>query len=199
MVGHTGDCFAKVKTETSAEGSMHSDHRGDENNSNKSGGDALESANSRNVGGVCSTDGRIWPSKPDPRNLGIGHNRIWAKADKVDSKLSMIKDHVTLRLTSGKSWIVIPTRKEWGKNWPHELRKGHIWFTDGVCNQWGTGAGICIYQSKIRWHISLGQDATAFQAGAAAILDCAISCLGKRLVKEQTTICFDSQVGQLQL
>ncbi len=48
--------------------------------------------------------------KPDPRNLGIGHNRIWAKADKVESKFSMIKD------TFDKHWIVIPTREEWWKN-----------------------------------------------------------------------------------
>ncbi len=53
---------------------------------------------------------------PDPRNLGIGHNRIWAKADKVDNKFNMIKDHVTLRCTYGKYRIVISTREEWGKN-----------------------------------------------------------------------------------
>ncbi len=47
MVGHNGDCFGKVQTGTSAEGSMHSDHKGDENNPNKSVGDARESANSR--------------------------------------------------------------------------------------------------------------------------------------------------------
>ncbi len=29
--------------------------------------------------------------RPAPRNLGIGHNRIWAKANKVDSRFSMIK------------------------------------------------------------------------------------------------------------
>ncbi len=45
---------------------------------------------------------------PDPRNLGIGHDQIRAKADKVDNKFSMIKDLVTLRSTFGKSQIVIP-------------------------------------------------------------------------------------------
>ncbi len=34
--------------------------------------------------------------RPDQRNLGIRHNRIWAKMDKVDSKSCMIKDHITL-------------------------------------------------------------------------------------------------------
>ncbi len=90
MVGYNGDYCGKVQTGTSAEGSMHSDHRGDENNSNKNV-DVVGSANSRNVGGVCSTGGRICPMKPDPRNLGIGHNQIWAKAGKVDSKFSMIR------------------------------------------------------------------------------------------------------------
>ncbi len=59
----------------------------------------------------------------------------------------------------------------------------------------GTGAGICKYQREIQWHISLGQDVTAFQADVAAILDCVTSCLRKRLVKEQTTICTDSKVA----
>ncbi len=44
--------------------------------------------------------------RPDPRNLGIEHNRIWAKTDKMDSKFCMIKDHVTLRRTYSKYRIV---------------------------------------------------------------------------------------------
>ncbi len=27
------------------------------------------------------------------KNLGVGHNQIWVKADKMDNKFSMIKDH----------------------------------------------------------------------------------------------------------
>ncbi len=54
----------------------------------------------------------VYPlSRPDPRNLGIGHNRIWAKADKVDNKFSMIRDHVTLPHSFSKYWIVILTRR----------------------------------------------------------------------------------------
>ncbi len=34
-----------------------------------------------------------------------------------------------------------------------------------------------------------------FEARVAAILDCVPHCLRKRLVKEQTTICFDRQVA----
>ncbi len=30
--------------------------------------------------------------RPNPKNLGIGHNWIWAKADKMDNEFSMIKD-----------------------------------------------------------------------------------------------------------
>ncbi len=135
MVGHNGDCLGKVQTGTSVEGSTHSDHIDDENNSNKSVGDALRSANSRNVGKVSSTGRCIWPTKPDLRNLGIGHNRIRVKADKVDSKFSMMTDHITLRRTFGKYRIVILTREEWGKNWANQQRKGHFWFIDGACNQ----------------------------------------------------------------
>ncbi len=49
--------------------------------------------------------------RPDPKNLGIGHNRIWVKAGQMD-KFSMIKDHVTLRHAFGKYQMVIPTREE---------------------------------------------------------------------------------------
>ncbi len=99
----------------------------------------------------------------------------------------MIKDRVTLRRTFSKFWTVIVTNEEWGENWPNQLRKGHVWFTDGVCNQKVTRAEICEYQNKIQWHISLGQDATAFQVEFMVILDCVTSFLRKRLVKEQTT------------
>ncbi len=37
--------------------------------------------------------------KPNPKNLGIVHNLIWAKADKMDNKFSMIKDYITLKHT----------------------------------------------------------------------------------------------------
>ncbi len=56
----------------------------------------------------------------------------------------------------------------------------------------GLGAGI-------QWHISLRQDAPAFQVEVAAILDCVTSRLKKRLVKEQTTIYTDSQVAVVTL
>ncbi len=55
----------------STEGHMHYDHRGNENNSNKSAGDVLGSANTLNGGGVCSTDGSIPPTEArseKPRN-----------------------------------------------------------------------------------------------------------------------------------
>ncbi len=39
------------------------DHRGNANNSNKSAGDVLGSANTGNSGGVCSTDGSILPTE----------------------------------------------------------------------------------------------------------------------------------------
>ncbi len=51
--------------------------------------------------------------RPNPKNLGIGHNQIWTKADKMDKKFSMIKDHVTLRSAFGKYRTMIPTREEW--------------------------------------------------------------------------------------
>ncbi len=56
--------------------------------------------------------------RPNLKNLGIGHSRIWVKADKMDNKFCMIKDHVNLRRMFGKYRTVIPTREEWYKDWP---------------------------------------------------------------------------------
>ncbi len=62
--------------------------------------------------------------RPNPKKLGIRHNRIWGKADKMDNKFSMIKDHVILRHTFDKYQTVIWTREERDKDWPNRLRKG---------------------------------------------------------------------------
>ncbi len=48
MVVHNGHCLDKVQTGTFAEGYMHYDHEGNENNSNKSAGDTLGSTNNQN-------------------------------------------------------------------------------------------------------------------------------------------------------
>ncbi len=100
----------------------------------------------------------------------------------------MLKDHVTLDSDTelGKSARKLPQSTK---------KKAHIWFTDGACNQQGTGAGICKYQRKIQWHISLGQDTIALRAVVATILDYVTSCLRKRLMKEQTTISTASRVA----
>ncbi len=71
MVGHNGHFPDKVRTGTSAAGRMHYDRRGNENNSNKSAGDALGSANTRNGGGVCSTDGSLMLTEIRTEKLGI--------------------------------------------------------------------------------------------------------------------------------
>ncbi len=86
---------------------MYYDHRGNENNSTKvlemfldlpTLGTAVESA-------ALMVAYRLL--RLNLKNLGIGHNRIWAKADKMDNKFNMIKDHVTLRRMFGKYRTVI--------------------------------------------------------------------------------------------
>ncbi len=142
MLGHNGhclgkvqNCLGKVQTGMSVEGCMHYDHKGNENKSNKSAGVALGSTHTWNSMESAALMATFRLSRPDLRNLGIRRNRIWAKVDKVDGKFSMIKDRLTLRRTFSKYRIVIPTREKWGKNWPNQLREGHVWFTDGACNQ----------------------------------------------------------------
>ncbi len=54
--------------------------------------------------------------KSNLKNLGIGHNQIWAKADKMDNKFKMIRDHVALKHMFRKYQTVIPTREEWNKD-----------------------------------------------------------------------------------
>ncbi len=59
--------------------------------------------------------------KPDPINLRIGRNQMWAKINKV-GQFDMKKDHITLRRKFNKYRITIPTKE----NWPNWLRKGRI-------------------------------------------------------------------------
>ncbi len=47
------------------------------------------------------------------------------------------------------------------------------------------------YSGTLHWD----RNTTAFQVEIAAIMDCVTSCLRKSLVKEQTTICTDSQLA----
>ncbi len=71
MVRQNRHCLGEVRARTFTEGRMYYDHRGNENNSNKSAGDALGSANTWNGGGVCGIDGSIPPTEArseKPRN-----------------------------------------------------------------------------------------------------------------------------------
>ncbi len=131
--GQNEHCLGKVRAGTSAEGRMYYDHRGNENNSNRSAGETYR------------------PPRPDLRNLWIRLSRIWWKADKMDNKFSVINDHVTLRCTFGKYLIMIPTGEEWDKDRLNRLRKGHAWFTDArkqntVAHL--TGTGCCSVSSR---------------------------------------------------
>ncbi len=192
MVGQNGHCLGKVRAGTPAESHVYLDHRAMKMTSTKVLETFLDLPTLGRTVEFSALMAAYRLLRPDLKHLGMGRNRIWVKADKMD-KFSMIKDHITLRNTFGKYWTVIPTREEWNKDWPNRLRKGQVWFTDGPCNQQKTGTGICKCQSKIQWHISLGQDTTAFQAEVAAILDCVISCLRKGLGKKQITIYTDNQ------
>ncbi len=58
-LGRHRHCPDKVQAGMPAEGRMYYDLSGNENNSNKSLGDFLGSANTGNGSGVCSTDGSI--------------------------------------------------------------------------------------------------------------------------------------------
>ncbi len=91
---------------------MYYDHRGNENYDNKSVGDVPGSANTGTAVESAALMAAYRLLRPNPKNLGMEHNRIWVKADKMDNKFSIIKDHITLRRTSGKHRTVIPTREE---------------------------------------------------------------------------------------
>ncbi len=97
---------------------MHYDNRDNENNSTK----VLEMLLDLPMLGTTVEFAILMAAhhllRQDSRNLGIGHNQIWVKADKVDIKFSMIKDNVTMQRTLGKYSTVIPTREECGRNLP---------------------------------------------------------------------------------
>ncbi len=73
------------------EGRTHYDHRDNENNPNKRAGNVLGSAITWDSDGGCRTDNSIPPTKANSKNLEKGHNRIWVKVEKVDSKFNMTK------------------------------------------------------------------------------------------------------------
>ncbi len=124
MVGHNGHCPGKVRTGTSAEDQCTTITGAMRITPIK----VLEMLLDPPPLGMAVEFAALMAAyrlpRPDPRNLRIGHNRIWAKADKVDSKFSMVKDHVILRCTFSKHRIVIPTREEWGKTGPINWGKG---------------------------------------------------------------------------
>ncbi len=50
--------------------------------------------------------------RPSLITLEIGHNQMWLKEDKVDSKFNMTEDYTTLRHTFGKYRMVVPNMEE---------------------------------------------------------------------------------------
>ncbi len=84
MVRQNGHCLGKARAGIPAECRMYYDHKGNQDNFKKSAGDVLGFAISGNDGGVDSTAllAAYHLPRSDLQNWEIGHNRIWAKADK---------------------------------------------------------------------------------------------------------------------
>ncbi len=115
MVGYNGHYLGKVQT--SAEGHTHHDHRGNENNSNKSAVDVLRSVNFRNSGGMCSTDGSIptalWAKivrlkkKRSPTNESHKWETIWESTESVERNVNGLHQtdiRICLRDRSFRLW-----------------------------------------------------------------------------------------------
>ncbi len=61
----------------------------------------------------------------DQKALETRSGTIWKKAEKVDNKFEMTKDHIIPWYSLDKPYyVIIPTREEWEKDWPDQLRKG---------------------------------------------------------------------------
>ncbi len=99
--GWHGHCLDKVRAGTPAEGCMHYDHR-----VMRTPTKVLEMFLDLPTLGTAVESAALMAAyrlpRPNPKNLGVGHNWIWVKADKMDNKFSMIKDHVSLRRMFGK-------------------------------------------------------------------------------------------------
>ncbi len=81
------------------------------------------------------------------------------------------------------------------KNWPRHLRKRRLFYRWSLLSAKDWCKDLQVPKKNTVAHISLGQDATDFQAEVATILDCVTSCLRKKLAKEQITICTDNQAA----
>ncbi len=115
MVGHKGHCLARSELQR-LQGVACIMIIGAMRTISTSAGDVFGSAT---VGKMVESAALIAAydlSRPNPKNLETGHTWFWAKADKVDSKCSMIKDQITSRRIFGKYQVVIPTWEEWEKN-----------------------------------------------------------------------------------
>ncbi len=83
---------------------MYYDRRGSENNSNESTEMFLDLSSFGTAVESASLMAAYHLPKTNSRNLEIRRKRICAKANKMDSKFSIIKDHVTLRRTLSHSY-----------------------------------------------------------------------------------------------
>ncbi len=93
-VEKNGDCRSKIGTEPLAEDCVCCDHRGTEDNTDKSVENVFRPATTSYKGWSCSSSSSKIPSLPEPnqRDLKVGHNRIWMKTEEVDSRFTMLKN-----------------------------------------------------------------------------------------------------------
>ncbi len=118
--------------------------------------------------------------RPNLKNLEIGLSFIRTKADKVDTKFNRTKDRIALRHTLGKYWTEVPTRVDWEEKLAQTVKeRGPSLQMDlGISKELGQGSA----STKGKYSDTItGTGCYSLSGRVAAILDCMVSCLRKKL------------------
>ncbi len=105
---------------------MCCDHRGNEDNTNRSVGKCSCTCHGIVVEAAAPAAMYHLP-RPNQRPLGIEDNQIWIKEEKENSRFQILKDHKVPRYMSDKRyWVVTPDSEVWGKTSLISQEKGRL-------------------------------------------------------------------------
>ncbi|KAJ8981791.1 hypothetical protein NQ317_006871 [Molorchus minor] len=115
---------------------------------------------------------------------------------KSHSILSMPSDVMPSRTSSNLYYkVLFPKRDEWERNKDALQKADSCWFTDGSKTPEGTGAGVHSCNPRTRISVSLGTNATVFQAEVYAIELCVGRLEQMNPIRRTIKIFSDSQAA----
>ncbi|XP_063390420.1 uncharacterized protein LOC134676066 [Cydia fagiglandana] len=136
-------------------------------------------------------------NRPKWRSQALANLKAWVFANRT---LSMPTDdtHTECHLTKLYT-VEIPPRDKWINNQMYVEEGSHVWYTDGSKKGNDVGCGIYGERPKLRASVSMGTQASIFQAEVFAINKCAEINLDRNLRHQHIYINSDSQAALLAL